>query len=173
MACHHRADGQGVSILRELGLEKIATQPFNTLSGGRKQLVSMAQSLISNPKVLLLDEPTSALDLRHQLIVMEQAKDYTKRIDAVTIFVVHDLLLAPRYDEQLLVLHNGGMLAFDRADTVLTPQLFETVYGVTARVEKTLEGFMSILPWKHYKDNRRHWRHGTVRTHQTGLGGLG
>ena len=133
-------------IIRELGLEAIATQPFNTLSGGQKQLVSMAQSLISKPKVLLLDEPTSALDLRHQLIVMELAKSYTKDTDAITIFVVHDLLLASRYGKQLLVLHNGGILAFDQAEHVLTPQLIETVYGVTARVEKTPEGFMSVLP---------------------------
>ena len=134
------------AILKELGLEPIATQPFNTLSGGQKQLVSMAQSLISKPKVLLLDEPTSALDLRHQLIVMELAKSYTRDMNAITVFVVHDLLLASRYGEQLLVLHDGGVLAFDRAERVLKPDLIEEVYGVTARVEKTPEGFMTVLP---------------------------
>ena len=60
--------------LSDLGIRHIARQPFDTLSGGQKQLVSMAQSLIGKPKVLLLDEPTSALDLRHQLIVMRLAK---------------------------------------------------------------------------------------------------
>lgn len=132
--------------LKELGIAHIAAQPFQTLSGGQKQLVSMAQSLIGKPKVLLLDEPTSALDLRHQLIVMDLAEAYTRRENAVTIFVVHDLMLASRYGQHLLVLHNGGVRAYDRAETILTPELIQEVYGVDARILSLPEGYQAVLP---------------------------
>lgn len=134
------------NIIEEMHLEAIARQPFHTLSGGQKQLVSMAQSLISRPKVLLLDEPTSALDLRHQLIVMNLAQKYTQDTGAVTIFVVHDLMLASRYGTNLLLLHQGRIKAFDRADQILQPELLENVYNVEISVERTKNGFLNAIP---------------------------
>lgn len=133
-------------LLEDLNLLTLASQSFQTLSGGQKQLVSMAQSMISRPKVLLLDEPTSALDLRHQLIVMNLAQEYTKKWDVVTIFVVHDMTLASRYGEQILVLHQGKVHSFGNVESVLTPELIAEVYGVKARVSTTEEGFKTVLP---------------------------
>ena len=134
------------NIIEELKLTHLSKQPFNTLSGGQKQLVSMAQSMISKPKVLLLDEPTSALDLRHQLIVMNLAQKYTKETGAVTIFVVHDLMLASRYGANLLLLNDGKIKAFDTAEKVLKPEMLESVYGVKISVERTKNGFLSAVP---------------------------
>ena len=134
------------NIIEELNLTHLSKQPFNTLSGGQKQLVSMAQSMISKPKVLLLDEPTSALDLRHQLIVMNLAEKYTKETGAVTIFVVHDLMLASRYGANLLLLNDGKIKAFDTAEKVLKPEMLESVYGVKISVERTKNGFLSAVP---------------------------
>lgn len=135
-------------IIEEMHLESIARQPFHTLSGGQKQLVSMAQSLISRPRVLLLDEPTSALDLRHQLIVMNLAQKYTQDTGAVTIFVIHDLMLASRYGTNLLLLHKGRIKAFDKAEQVLQPELLEAVYHVEISVEHTKNGFLNAIPVK-------------------------
>lgn len=136
------------TIIEEMHLEAIARQPFHTLSGGQKQLVSMAQSLISRPKVLLLDEPTSALDLRHQLIVMNLAQQYTQTTGAVTIFVVHDLMLASRYGTNLLLLHQGKIKAFGKVEQVLQPELLESVYNVEISVERTKNGFLNAIPIK-------------------------
>ena len=58
-------------VIRELKLDAFANTPVRSLSGGQKQLVFLAQSFVSEPRLLLLDEPTSALDVRHQLVVME------------------------------------------------------------------------------------------------------
>ncbi len=132
--------------LQDLGIEHLAAQPFHTLSGGQKQLVSMAQSLIGRPKVLLLDEPTSALDLKHQLIVMDLAERYTREQNVVTLFVVHDLMLASRYGSNLLVLHNAGIYAYDRAEVILRPELIAEVYGVRSRVLTLEEGYRMVLP---------------------------
>lgn len=135
-------------MLKEIRLHGISQQPFNTLSGGQKQMVSMAQSLISRPKVLLLDEPTSALDLRHQLIVMDIAQNYTRQTNAVTVFVVHDLMLAARYGDRLMLLHKSGLKAFDTAENVLKPELLEEIYKVEVSVERTACGFLNVVPIK-------------------------
>lgn len=139
---------QVTKTLTQMRLHGISDQPFNTLSGGQKQMVSMAQSLISKPKVLLLDEPTSALDLRHQLIVMDIAKKYTEENDAVTIFVVHDLMLAARYGQKLMMLHHGGVKAYDTAENVLKSELLEEIYKVETSVERTKCGFLNVVPIK-------------------------
>ena len=94
-------------ILEELHLTPLSYSKFSSLSGGQKQMVIMAQALVSRPKVLLLDEPTSALDLKHQLQVMEIARNYTKKTGAITILVLHDIALATRYSDQLVLLHEG------------------------------------------------------------------
>ena len=65
-------------VIRELKLDAFANTPVRSLSGGQKQLVFLAQSFVSEPKLLLLDEPTSALDVRHQLVVMETVHRYCK-----------------------------------------------------------------------------------------------
>jgi iron complex transport system ATP-binding protein len=134
------------SALNELGLAQLADQPFHKLSGGQKQLIFMAQSFISHPKVLLLDEPTSALDLRHQLIVMEQAKKYTRRTGAVTLFVVHDLMLAARYSDKMILIDDAGIRMQGTPEKVLFPDLLEEVYGVSVVVEKNSRGPFTIIP---------------------------
>lgn len=133
-------------IIAEMNLQSISMQSFNTLSGGQKQLVSMAQSLISKPKVLLLDEPTSALDLRHQLVVMDLAQKYTRENGAITIFVVHDLMLASRYGTKLLILDKGKIKAYDKPEYVLKPDLLEEIYKVEVSVEETKAGFLHAIP---------------------------
>lgn len=132
--------------LAELGLESLSLKPVCSLSGGQKQLVFMAQAFVSHPKVLLLDEPTSALDLRHQLVVMDLARRYTRQTGAVTLFVVHDLMLASRYGSRLLMLHEGRIRAFDSAERVLMPYLLGDVYDVEACVERTPPGFLNVIP---------------------------
>jgi len=64
-------------ILKKINLSHLSYNKFSSLSGGEKQLVIMAQTLVSKPKILLLDEPTSALDIRHQLQVLDLAREYT------------------------------------------------------------------------------------------------
>ncbi len=131
--------------LLELGLDELSLKPVCSLSGGQKQLVFMAQAFVFRPRVLL-DEPTSALDLRHQLVVMDLARRYTRQSGAVTLFVVHDLMLASRYGNRLLMLHEGRIRAFDAAERVLMPYLLGDVYDVEACVERTPPGFLNVIP---------------------------
>ena len=95
---------------------------------------------------LLLDEPTSALDLRHQLVVMDLARKYTRENGAIKHRASHDLMLASRYSSRLLMLHEGRIKAFDTAERVLHPHLLGDVYDVEASVERTRPGFLNVIP---------------------------
>lgn len=135
-----------LGMLDVLGMRDLAERQVRQLSGGQQQLVFMAQALVGRPKVLLLDEPTSALDLRHQLLVMDLARHYTKRYGAVTLYVLHDLGLAARYSEQLLLLQDGQMKLLDVPDHVLRPDILEQVYQVSVEVEKNSAGYLQVTP---------------------------
>jgi iron complex transport system ATP-binding protein len=135
-------------ILRKLGIHDLAEVPICNLSGGQKQLVFMAQAMVSEPKVLLMDEPTSALDLRHQLIVMDLAASYTREAGIITLFVIHDLMLAARYGDQLLLLEQSRVKMLAEPEKVLHPDLLESVYQVSVEISHNQHGFIMVTPLK-------------------------
>ncbi|MDE1463688.1 ABC transporter ATP-binding protein [Spartinivicinus poritis] len=139
-------ESQAEQILSEFNLLKIATRRFNTLSGGQQQLVAMAQALVSKPSMLLLDEPISALDIRHQIQVLEIAKDYTKNTKTITITVLHDLSLAARYSDKFVLLNDGHVVEAGSPAKVLQPELLEQVYQVKVEVGYCSNGYLHITP---------------------------
>lgn len=95
--------------------------------------------------MLLLDEPTSALDLNYQLRVMQCIGEEVRRHDLIGIAVLHDIGLAARHADQLLVLQEGSLVAAGPAEVVLTPALFRQVYGVEGRVERCSHQTLQVL----------------------------
>ena len=132
--------------VEKVHLAPLSYTKFSSLSGGQKQMVIMAQALVSAPKVLLLDEPTSALDLKHQLQVMEIARNYTKKTNAITILVLHDIALATRYSDQLLLLHEGYSMKQGTVQEVIRPELLEKVYEVKLDVSRSEKGYITVTP---------------------------
>ncbi|PKF81313.1 ABC transporter ATP-binding protein [Vibrio sp. vnigr-6D03] len=134
------------NMLRELGLIGIATRPFSQLSGGQQQLVSLAQALVSQPDVLLLDEPTSALDLKHQVQVLDLARQYTLANNTITIAVLHDLSLAARYCDHLILLNDGEVQHSGSPDCVLEPEKLSQIYQVHVDVGCCIHGHTHVTP---------------------------
>lgn len=134
------------AVLQELNLIHLANQRFSDLSGGQQQLVSLAQALVGRPSVLLLDEPTSALDLKHQVQVLELARDYTKRHQCITISVLHDLSMAARYCDHLLLLDQGQIQGEGVPDKVLNKELLSRIYQVEVDVGICSRGHRYITP---------------------------
>lgn len=135
-------------ILKKINLSHLSRNKFSSLSGGQKQLVIMAQALVSKPKILLLDEPTSALDIRHQLQVLDLAREYTKENNAITIVVIHDLALSTRYSDKIILLNGGYVAKEGLAEEVLDPSLLKEVYKVEVEVCCTKKGYLSVTPVK-------------------------
>src|SRR5699024_5549091 len=93
-----------METLERLGIAGLAMRGLDELSGGQRQLASLAQAIARNPAVLLLDEPTSALDLAHQHRVMSAVQELGRERGTITIVVLHDIALACRWCERILVL---------------------------------------------------------------------
>lgn len=134
-----------LGVLKDLGAEELASRFLNELSGGQKQMVSIAQTLVSEPKILLLDEPVSNLDLRHELEILELITNITREKKITTVIAIHALSLAARYADKLVVLKGGAVYASGQLELVLTPEMVREVYGVNAKVV-TDEGISQVVP---------------------------
>ncbi len=111
----------------------LANRPLGSLSGGERQRAWIALALAQQPKVLLLDEPTSFLDIAHAAEVMNLLRRLNR--DGLTVVaVLHDLLLAARYSDRIMAIHEGR-IAFDGAPRdVLQPAVLEPVFGIAMNV---------------------------------------
>lgn len=121
-------------VLHLLELEEFVLRDLNELSGGEKQKVLIARAIVQEPEIMLLDEPTSNLDLRHQLEVLEIIKYLVKKRTISVIMAMHDLNLASKYSDKLVMLKNGKIFSTGTPKQVITPENIKSVYGVEATV---------------------------------------
>jgi iron complex transport system ATP-binding protein len=138
------AQQRGIAVLERIGIAHLALQPLQHLSGGERQLAGLAQAIVREPAMLLLDEPTSALDLRHQVTVMSLARTLAHE-GRLVISVLHDLTLAARWADQLIVLDGGRVQAMGVPTAALTSTLLSRIYGVDARVEPCSFGYPQVI----------------------------
>lgn len=136
----HRA----LHALDRLGVADLSDNALHRLSGGQRQLVGLAAAIVREPQLLLLDEPTSALDLYHQVRVMEEARSLAAA-GRIVVMVLHDLALAARWADRIVVLHEGRIVASGPPLAAVTPAVLASVYGVSARVEPCSRGFPQII----------------------------
>lgn len=125
--------------LEMLHIEELAMRDFSQLSGGQKQKVLVARALCQEPSVLLLDEPTSNLDVRHQLELMEIMRELVREREISAVMAIHDLNLASRFADKLVILKRGRIYAVGDPASLLTPANIREVYGVEAQVMSGLD----------------------------------
>ena len=133
-------------ILENLDIEDLSPRFLNELSGGQKQIVSIAQALVREPDVLLMDEPTSSLDLQRQLEVLELIQQITAQRGIITLISLHDLNLAARYASRFVVMDKGAVYVSGAGHQVLTPEMLRDVYGVNATVLTSPDGILQVTP---------------------------
>jgi iron complex transport system ATP-binding protein len=137
---HHGARGlsdedrQSVTrALEATRMTELAHRDVTTLSGGERGRALIARVLAGEPQWLLADEPLSGLDPGHQLDALALLRGFADGSDRGVILTLHDLMLAARVADRLIVLAEGRVLADGPAREALTPQVLAKAYGVEAR----------------------------------------
>jgi len=133
-------------MLEFLGISHLALRHFDELSGGDQQKVIIARALTQQPQLLLLDEPTSSLDIKHQLDILFILKSLARTEERSVIVAMHDLNLASRFSDRMLMLKQGQIFAVGTPECVLTEENIESVYGIKAQVTTSLAGCPQITP---------------------------
>ena len=123
-----------LETLQMLNIKSFAMRDINELSGGQQQKVFIARALTQEPDVLLLDEPTSNLDIKHQLEVMDIIKNIVREKGIAAIMAIHDLNLASRYADRIVMMNGGEVFDAGDAAAVLTPENIKHVYDVEVEV---------------------------------------
>ncbi len=121
--------------MEEMDVKPLANCDFGTLSSGQAQRVLMARAIAQEAKVLLLDEPTSNLDVKYQIEVMRTVHDIAHKKNVSACAIIHDLDLAMRFCDKIVLLHEGRIVAAGPTLSVLNSENIRSVYEVDAIVD--------------------------------------
>lgn len=125
---------------------KFADRLFNTLSGGERQKVIIARAIAQDTELILLDEPTSALDMHHAIEVMELIQELNREGKTV-LSVLHDLNMAARYCDRMIMLHDGKVIADGAPESVMIQDNLRPIYDMKMLIRKNpLYGKPEVTP---------------------------
>ena len=120
--------------MAETGVEEFAERTIDELSGGERQRVLIARALAQEPRMMLLDEPTLHLDVNHQFDLMELIRRLATERKMTVIIVTHDIMLAARFCDRLIMMERGVIVSSGRTEDVLTSENLARVFGIDAHV---------------------------------------
>lgn len=140
-----RDEEVAVEAMERLKISRFANRKLEELSSGEKQRVMLAKALSQEARVLLVDEPVAYLDIGFQLEIMEVLRRLAD--EGVTIIAaMHQLSLAARYCDKLIVLKKGRIVACGSPEEVISEELIEEVYGVRAFVQRVPGVGLVVVP---------------------------
>lgn len=126
-----------VKALTHTDLTDLSERRLSELSGGQVQRAMVARAMAQRATHMLLDEPTNHLDPRHQYKLMEILRHLGDEHRTAIVLALHNLELAARYCDRLIVLQTGSVIADGTPDDILTPRLLEQVFGVRGELTTT------------------------------------
>jgi iron complex transport system ATP-binding protein len=140
-------------VMQHFDVTEFEHRYYQTLSGGERQRVNFARVLaqlwddgsVASCRYLFLDEPLTFLDIRHQIDFMKRIRSFTAAANVVTVGVVHDLNLAARFADQILMLSGGRIVANGTPAEVLTAERIEQVFGVEPTMVQTQDSGIHLI----------------------------
>jgi iron complex transport system ATP-binding protein len=120
--------------LSQVGLVDLADRPLDELSGGQRQRAWIALVLAQDTPYLLLDEPTTWLDLSHQMEVLSVLRERNRNHGTTVVAVLHDLNLAARFSDHLVLLGNNGLVDAGSPEQVMTEDKLEKAFGLKSMI---------------------------------------
>lgn len=122
------------AAMAETDVAELAERSIDELSGGQRQRVWIALALAQDPDILLLDEPTTFLDIAHQVEVLELVSRLNRERGTTVAMVLHDLNLAARYADELVVMSQGRIIAQGPPAEVVTGEIMRDAFGLEATI---------------------------------------
>lgn len=134
-----------LEAMERMGIGDLANRSILELSGGERQLVLFARAMVQRPDVLLLDEPTAFLDLRHRIDVLSVVRELATEGHGALV-ISHDLGLAARICDRLVVLGEGVVMAQGAPQDVVRPDLLARAFSIEADVVVAPDGDPLVIP---------------------------
>lgn len=140
-------ESEVLTALEQTGIADLAHRSLDELSGGQRQRAWISMALAQGTDILLLDEPTTYLDLAHSLEVLDLVDRLHDELGRTVVMVLHDLNLAIRYSDQLIVMRDGRIIAKGAPADIIDAELLRDVFGLEATVlEDPMSGRPMIVP---------------------------
>ncbi|OOM79534.1 ABC transporter ATP-binding protein [Clostridium sp. BL-8] len=127
-------------ILDAFELQHLAKNKINELSGGQLQMVLLAQSIIKEPEVLILDEPLNNLDIHRQFSLLNTISNLAYEKKMIVIIVMHDINLASRYADNIVVMKEGKVYSHGTPEKVLTKEMVREIYKIDSEIYVNKQG---------------------------------
>lgn len=128
-----------------MGVTDLADRRITNISGGQRQKVQIARAIAQNPRIYFMDEPTSALDLHNQTHTMKIMNRLKEERGVGVVIALHDLNLALRYSDRIVVMKDGHVYSEGEPLEVITPRMISDVYGMKAEICENEHGHFVFL----------------------------
>ena len=143
-----------MEAMEKFGVKHLQDRSLNMLSSGEMQRVLISKAYVQEPKIMLVDEPTSHLDMKYKLEVMEYLNAMVKSNMSILV-AEHDISLMARYCDNCIIMKEGRIVKIGPPKEIITSELIEEVYGVSASVGFDKDGEIFVLP-KRYRSESSH-----------------
>ncbi len=145
----YRAGAEDKRVVDELidrfGLEELRERRVISLSGGERQRAYIARLMAQNSEVIVMDEPTSSLDLFNAFETLKLVREFVRERKLRCLIVIHDLTLAGKFCDKLLLLKKGKQLMFGDRESIFQEEVLAKLYGMRLKVCR-VEGEYFTLP---------------------------
>jgi len=132
------------NMLDVFDLQPLAQSRIYELSGGQLQMVLLAQAIIKQPEILLLDEPLNNLDIHRQFVLLNLISKLSKQKEMIIIIVMHDINLAARYAENIVIMDNGKVYSKGKPSQVITKETLKDIYKIESNINVNKQGYPVI-----------------------------